>query len=164
MGGRGKRKGPKLGTRGLHSEAGGGRGLTAWDAVCYARLAVSEKDVQYYLLNFEGARTPEVRGVGVPKIKAPSWVTRGLHSEGGGGRGLTAWDAVCWLYSSNLGSCCPELFWTILNRMRARWRKGPEAGKTPSKTPSGAIESLGRARGTVGRIPDTTTLSDLVRY
>ena len=30
----GKEKGPKLGTRGLHSEGGGGRGLTAWDAVC----------------------------------------------------------------------------------------------------------------------------------
>ena len=29
VGGRGKRKGPKLGTRGLHSEGGGGRGLTA---------------------------------------------------------------------------------------------------------------------------------------
>ena len=29
-----KEKGPKLGTRGLHSEGGGGRGLTAWDAVC----------------------------------------------------------------------------------------------------------------------------------
>jgi hypothetical protein len=26
---------------------------------------------------------------------APSWETRGLHSESGGGRGLTAWDAVC---------------------------------------------------------------------
>ena len=34
VGGRRKRKGPKLGTRGLHSEGGGGRGLTAWDAVC----------------------------------------------------------------------------------------------------------------------------------
>ena len=29
------------------------------------------------------------------KVMAPSWVTRGLHSESGGGRGLTAWDAVC---------------------------------------------------------------------
>ena len=26
---------------------------------------------------------------------APSWVTRGLHSENGGRRGLTAKDAVC---------------------------------------------------------------------
>ena len=34
VGGRVKGKGPKLGTRGLHSEGGGGRGLTAWDAVC----------------------------------------------------------------------------------------------------------------------------------
>jgi hypothetical protein len=33
---------------------------------------------------------------GLEKIKAPSWEARGLHSEGlGGGRGLTAWDAVC---------------------------------------------------------------------
>jgi hypothetical protein len=31
------------------------------------------------------------------KVKAPGWITRGLHSEGGGGRGLTAWDAVCYL-------------------------------------------------------------------
>jgi len=31
----------------------------------------------------------------VKKSKAPSWVTRGLHSENGGGRGLTARDAVC---------------------------------------------------------------------
>jgi hypothetical protein len=29
-----KEKDPELGTRGLHSEGGGGRGLTAWDAVC----------------------------------------------------------------------------------------------------------------------------------
>ena len=29
-----KVNGPGLGTRGLHSESGGGRGLTAWDAVC----------------------------------------------------------------------------------------------------------------------------------
>ena len=36
------------------------------------RLAVSEKDVQYYLLDFGGHWTPDVRGAGVPKIKAPS--------------------------------------------------------------------------------------------
>jgi hypothetical protein len=29
------------------------------------------------------------------KVMAPSWVSRGLHSESGGGRGLTARDAVC---------------------------------------------------------------------
>ena len=29
------------------------------------------------------------------KAVAPSWVTRGLHSESGGGRGLAARDAVC---------------------------------------------------------------------
>ena len=29
-----KSYGPELGTRGLHSEGGGGRGLTARDAVC----------------------------------------------------------------------------------------------------------------------------------
>jgi hypothetical protein len=29
------------------------------------------------------------------RVMAPSWVSRGLHSESGGGRGLTARDAVC---------------------------------------------------------------------
>jgi hypothetical protein len=55
----------------------------------------------------EGAASLEATGVSgeekptqaempVPqKSKAPSWVTRGLHSENGGGRGLTARDAVC---------------------------------------------------------------------
>jgi hypothetical protein len=32
---------------------------------------------------------------GDKKVVAPSWVSRGLHSESGGGRGLTARDAVC---------------------------------------------------------------------
>ena len=33
--------------------------------------------------------------IGSQKVKGPELGTRGLHSEGGGGRGLTAWDAVC---------------------------------------------------------------------
>src|ERR1035441_3670087 len=80
-------------------------------------------------LILRGHWTAEVGGVGVPqKIKAPSWVTRGLHSEGGGGRGLTAWDAVCWIYTINLRSCCLELFLVIFQGMRRR-RKGPEPGQ-----------------------------------
>src|SRR5450759_4943694 len=63
------------------------------------------------------------------KIKAPSWVTRGLYSEGGGGRGLTAWDAVCWIYTSNLRSCCPELFLALFQGIRADGEKAPNRPK-----------------------------------
>src|ERR1019366_5257774 len=79
------------------------------------------------------------------KIKAPSWVTRGPHSEGGGGRGLTAWDAVCWIYTSNLRSCYPELFPTVFQGMRAGREKAPNRAKRhPRRYPARSNAPGGR--------------------
>src|ERR1035438_7180836 len=110
---------------------------------------------------FRGTGLRRCAKLGSQKVMAPSWVTRGLHSEGGGGRGLTAWNAVCWIYTSNLRSCCPGIFLShFLGDARGR-RKGPEAGKTPCKAPSRATECPGRARGTARRVPELPPLSDL---
>jgi hypothetical protein len=78
--------GPELGTRGLHSESGGGRGLTAWDAVCVVLiLAISDLVVQIFFKVFFG------RGIEPRKEKKPrAWEARGSALRGvDGGRGLT---------------------------------------------------------------------------
>ena len=84
-----KSNGPELGTRGLHSESGGGRGLTAWDAVCVDLiLAISDLLVHKIVCALlRGAPTAhlgvsEIGTEGAQKVKAPSRVARGLHSEG----------------------------------------------------------------------------------
>src|ERR1035441_3784197 len=90
-------KRPRAGYLGACTQrVGGGRGLTARDAVCVISiLAVSGLFVQCFLRFFAGVLAYPCVGVStlvllVPtvelfrgeKVKAPSWVTRGLHSEG----------------------------------------------------------------------------------
>jgi hypothetical protein len=60
-------------------------------------VTVSDNLVQYYFPNicekFRSLRHgagESYQEKGDQKLKAPSWVTRGLHSEEDGGRGLTA--------------------------------------------------------------------------
>src|ERR1035438_1289923 len=54
------------------------------------RVSIEGLIVQNYFGLFLGGGVPWEEGRIRQKLKAPSWVTRGLHSEGGGGRGLTA--------------------------------------------------------------------------
>jgi hypothetical protein len=96
-----KGNGPELGTRGLHSESGGGRGLTAWDAVCVDLiLAISDPLVQNFLaetlrVSVNGANGG-IAADPAGKGKSPEPGSSGPALRGvGGGRGLTARDAVC---------------------------------------------------------------------
>ena len=81
--------GPELGTRGLHSESGGGRGLTAWDAVCVdSILTISDAVVHYYFQLFASWRGfppktlkgPELRNSGPCTQRERRW--EGTHRLG----------------------------------------------------------------------------------